>query len=103
MSANRPNQRDEDAATGRTNSEHADSELVRHACQKLAQHSQLRTRAASFDFHKLGDVLVVRGRVPSFYLKQMVQTALKDLEGVRRIDNQVQVVASHGLSSLPEP
>jgi hypothetical protein len=38
-------------------------------------------------------MLVVRGSVPTYYLKQLVQTALKGLEGVRRIENQVEVVA----------
>ncbi len=41
-------------------------------------------------------MLVVRGCVASFYLKQMLQTVLKDLDGVRQIDNQVEVVATNG-------
>ncbi len=35
------------------------------------------------------DVLTVRGIVPTFYLKQLLQSALKDLNV--RIDNQVAV------------
>jgi len=93
----------DNAELGRTDAEPADSELVRRARQKLAQRSQFRTRAASLDFLKTGDVLVVRGCVPSFYLKQMIQTALKDLEGVRWIDNQVEVVACNGDSRPREP
>jgi len=46
-------------------------------------------------------VLTVRGRVPSFYLKQIVQTRLRDLDGVKQIDNQVDVVSATGLSSEP--
>ncbi|MFT5523288.1 MAG: hypothetical protein ACI9HK_001234 [Pirellulaceae bacterium] len=41
-------------------------------------------------------VLVLEGRVPSFYLKQILQTLLKDIDGVVRIDNQVDVVSSTG-------
>lgn len=74
-------------------------ELASRARKQLAQHSHFRRRAESFEFLKLGDTLVVRGRVPTFYLKQMAQTVLRDLDGVRWIDNQIEVVASGGLSS----
>jgi hypothetical protein len=33
-------------------------------------------------------------------LKQILQCALKDIEGVRLIDNQVQVISAAGLSSI---
>ena len=46
------------------------------------------------------DVLTVRGCVPTFYLKQVLQTMLKELNGVGRVDNQVDVVCSSGLSSV---
>jgi hypothetical protein len=36
----------------------------------------------------------VRGTVPTFYLKQLLQNVLKDVDGVRAIDNQVAVVAN---------
>jgi hypothetical protein len=42
---------------------------------------------------------MVRGAVPSFYLKQILQTVLMGLEGVALINNQVNVVSSEGLSS----
>jgi osmotically-inducible protein OsmY len=37
-------------------------------------------------------VLVLRGCLPSYYLKQVAQEVVARLEGVRRIDNQIQVV-----------
>ncbi len=43
------------------------------------------------------DVLTVRGIVPTFYLKQLLQSALKRLEV--RIDNQV-MVASY-MNAIP--
>jgi len=43
----------------------------------------------------------LRGRVPSFYLKQILQTWLRRLDGVEQIDNQVDVVSATGLSSEP--
>ena len=40
----------------------------------------------------LDGVLVLRGCLPSYYLKQVAQEAVARLEGVERIDNQIQVV-----------
>jgi hypothetical protein len=40
-----------------------------------------------------GGVLVLRGRLPSYYLKQVAQEAVARLEGVQAVDNQIQVVA----------
>ena len=42
-------------------------------------------------------VLVLRGCLPSYYLKQVAQEVVARLEGVQAIDNQIQVVppASH--------
>ena len=39
-------------------------------------------------------VLVLRGRLPSYYLKQVAQESVARLEGVARIDNQIQVVTA---------
>ena len=45
-------------------------------------------------------ILTLEGRLPSFYLKQVLQTLLRDLDGVARINNRVDVVSSTGLSSV---
>jgi hypothetical protein len=63
-------------------------------------HSHFYRRANQFEFLSCDDVLVVRGNVPSFYLKQMLQTALRELRDTHRIDNQVVVVSNVGLSSI---
>ena len=52
-----------------------------------------------FDF--ADGVLTLRGRLPTFYLKQILQSFLRDLAGVEQIDNQVDVVSATGLSSEP--
>jgi osmotically-inducible protein OsmY len=39
-----------------------------------------------------GGVLVLRGCLPSYFLKQVAQEAVARLEGVRAVDNQIQVV-----------
>jgi osmotically-inducible protein OsmY len=40
----------------------------------------------------LDGVLVLRGCLPTYYLKQIAQEAVAALEGVEHIDNQIQVV-----------
>lgn len=44
-------------------------------------------------------VLRLQGRVPTYYLKQLLQSRLADIDGVDWIDNEVDVVSSVGLSS----
>ena len=43
--------------------------------------------------------LTLRGCVPSFYLKQILQDLFRDVEQIDRIANEVDVVSSTGLSS----
>jgi len=45
-------------------------------------------------------ILTLEGRLPSFYLKQVLQALLRDLDGVTRIANRVDVVSPTGLSSV---
>jgi hypothetical protein len=66
----------------------------------LESHIHFRGRASRFELICQEDVLIVRGIVPTFYLKQVLQTVLKDINGVRLIDNQVQVVSAAGLSGI---
>ncbi len=53
-------------------------------------------------------VLVLRGCLPTYYLKQVAQGAVARLEGVRAVDNRIQVAAAvlEGLlahtTSVPE-
>lgn len=55
-------------------------------------------REVRFEFDEGG--LTLRGRVPTFHLKQILQTLLRDVDGVTHIDNQVDVTSSSGLSSV---
>src|SRR3972149_5151016 len=75
-------------------------EAALRARELVARHSHFRGRADKLQFLQQDDVLVVRGCVPSFYLKQLLQTVLKQLDGIRSIDNQGEVVACDGLSSV---
>jgi hypothetical protein len=72
-------------------------EMEQRARTIIESHSHFVGRARLFEFHYSEDVLVVRGCVPTYYLKQVLQSALKGIDGVRRIDNQVQVDTSGGV------
>jgi osmotically-inducible protein OsmY len=39
-----------------------------------------------------GGVLILRGCLPTYYLKQVAQEAVAHLEGVKGVENQIQVV-----------
>ena len=74
--------------------------VAERARQLLADHPHFRGRSGGFEFSRHNEVLLVRGQVPSYYLKQVLQCALRDVAGIRRIDNRVDVVCPDGLSSV---
>jgi osmotically-inducible protein OsmY len=39
-----------------------------------------------------GGVLTLRGRLPSYHLKQVAQALVAGMEGVRRVENLIEVV-----------
>jgi hypothetical protein len=55
-------------------------------------------RKVSFQYHQ--GVLVLEGQVPSFHLKQVLQTLLSQIDAVVAIDNRVEVVNARGVSSV---
>lgn len=60
---------------------------IRARLTQLPYPSTFRQVSWSYDAGRL----VLRGRVPSFYLKQFLQERLRDVEGVHSIVNEVQV------------
>jgi hypothetical protein len=59
---------------------------------RLEQHPHFRGRASRFTIELVGQTIVVTGRLPSYYLKQLLQEAIKATPGVVNVDNQVHVV-----------
>jgi hypothetical protein len=74
--------------------------VEQRARELLSEHPHFRGRAGDFEYEYREDVLIVRGRVPTFYLKQILQTVLKDVEGVACIENLVDITSSSGVSSV---
>lgn len=73
-------------------------EIEQRAQALVNAHSLFTRRASQFEFRCEADVLNVKGNVPTFYLKQVLQSILITLEGVRRIENDVEVVSATGVS-----
>ena len=52
---------------------------------------QLRNKSIGCDYSE--GVLTLRGRLPSYYLKQLAQTYVRRIDGVQAIVNGIEVVA----------
>lgn len=76
------------------------SDLAILARQYLEQHPHFRGRLGDVCVEQEGKNLYLSGRLPSFYLKQLVQEAVRRVPGVQHIINQIDVVSSHGISSV---
>ena len=66
----------------------------------LSRSSHFRGRTECLVFIRQDDVLIVEGTVPTFYLKQVLQCVLKNLDDVRRIDNRVRVLFGDRVSAI---
>ncbi len=77
----------------------ADEEIVDEARLRLARDSHFH-RGEMISIESDCGVLCVRGRVPSYYLKQVVQSLLMEIDGVEQLVNDIDVVNIAGLSSV---
>lgn len=68
------------------------SGVVEGAENRLRSNSYLALKNVSCEYRE--GVLTLRGCVPSYYLKQMAQTAVARLDGVDRIINEIVVIAA---------
>ena len=67
-------------------------ETLRAMVESYMRHSGYHElRGVSCDFHE--GVLILRGRVPSYYLKQLAQSLVFHLEGVQELSNRLEVVS----------
>lgn len=85
----RPENRRSDAATI----------VVNCAVCRLEEHPCFHGRSGTIQLEFCQGTIILSGRVPSFYLKQLLQEAMRDIDGVDKIDNRVEVIRSNGLSS----
>ncbi len=60
--------------------------------ERLEQHPHFRGRTSLLTIESIDGLIVVSGRLPSYYLKQLLQEAIKEIPNVTQIDNHVDVV-----------
>ncbi|NBO90767.1 MAG: BON domain-containing protein [Planctomycetia bacterium] len=66
--------------------------VVEGAENRLRSNSYLALKNVSCEFRE--GVLTLRGYLPSYYLKQMAQAAVARIEGVDRVVNEIEVIAT---------
>jgi hypothetical protein len=75
-------------------------DLTSLARQLLERHPHFRGRVRGVNIKHEGRNLYLSGRLPSFYLKQLVQEAVRHVPGVDFVYNEIDVVSSDGISSV---
>jgi hypothetical protein len=76
--------------------------IVHCALCRLESHPCFHGRSNAFGLEYSRGNILISGQVPSFYLKQQLQEALRDIDGVEMIDNRVNVICPVGLSSTEQ-
>jgi len=66
----------------------------------LEAHPHFRGRLGDVAIVDEGKTITLRGRLPSFYLKQLVQEAVRHVPGVHRVRNMIDLVSADGVSSV---
>jgi CheY-like chemotaxis protein len=67
------------------------AEVAERAAGRLRRNFYLALKNVTCECQE--GVLTLRGCLPSYYLKQMAQTAVAGVQGVQRVENRIEVVA----------
>ena len=59
--------------------------------ERLEDHPHFRGRTHLLQIEAIGGSVVVSGRLPTYYLKQLLQEAVRAIPDVAHIDNRVDV------------
>jgi hypothetical protein len=70
------------------------------ARQHLEHHPHFRGRVSDVFIEHRGRTLFLTGKLPTFYLKQLVQEAVRHVPGVQHVRNLIDVVNPNGISSV---
>jgi hypothetical protein len=76
------------------------NDLSSLARQQLERHPHFRGRLGGVSIKHEGRNIYLSGRLPTFYLKQLVQEAVRHLPGVDFVYNEIDVVSADGVSSV---
>jgi hypothetical protein len=72
--------------------------LVASARELLSRYAPFRGRLDGLQFEAQPDSLTVRGTVPTFYLRHLLQAALRQLPMPVQVVNRVEVICPQGIS-----
>jgi hypothetical protein len=75
------------------------ADLTMLARKSLEIHPHFRGRMSGLSIEQRGKTLCLSGRLPTFYLKQLVQETVRHIPGVQGIHNDISVVNATGISS----
>ena len=70
------------------------------ARRHLEHHPHFRGRVSDVFIEHRGRTLLLTGKLPTFYLKQLVQEAVRHVPGVQNVRNMIAVVNASGISSV---
>lgn len=68
----------------------ADMEAIQAVESRLQESSYWHLRAVSCEC--IAGTLTIRGRVPTYYLKQIAQSVVRKIEGIKSVINLIEVV-----------
>lgn len=98
-----PSEHTDGANTPLSQSDHCPQNDLRSlAVRSLETNPAFRGRLAQgvIQIESNGDSLVLKGNVPTFHVKQLLQETLRRVEGVTQIENRVVVIAPKELEAL---
>jgi hypothetical protein len=78
--------------TPRTSVERTDLSLL--ARESLEKHPHFRGRSSNVCIEQRGRMLRLTGKLPTFYLKQLVQETVRHIPGVQGVLNDISVVGA---------
>ena len=76
-----------------------DHAIRQQVLSHLSEHVHFRCHLDCLDIQCAEGQLRINGKLPSYYLKQLLQTTVRNVPGVSEINNEVHVISSTGLSS----
>jgi hypothetical protein len=76
------------------------NDLCAAARQYLERHPHFRGRVKGVKIEQVGASLLLKGCLPTFYLKQLVQEAVRHVPGVQNVFNEIDVASANGVSSV---
>ena len=75
-------------------------EIIQRAKETLQRHQFFRRHLDSIQLEYVEGHLVLMGRLPSFYLRRILQESLCRIPGTGHIENRIDVISPDGLSSV---